>query len=89
MSPIGLYAAQRGLSMTDALRPWPRIRSYVLRPDGSVVFTLTCSHTRIPAFTPLAQQKSPEWFLGKKWPCDRPGCTGAEVDLPEAREGSE
>jgi hypothetical protein len=62
---------------------WPRIRSYVLRGDGNVVLTLACGHSRMPAFTPLAKQKEPDWFLGKRWPCDHPGCDGTERDLPE------
>jgi hypothetical protein len=61
---------------------WPRIRSYVLRPDGKVVFSLTCSHERVADLHDAEKAKRPEWFLGKRWPCEVTNCKGELPDAP-------
>jgi hypothetical protein len=61
----------------------PRIRSYVVRADGQIVFDLSCGHRRTPNLTPLAEKRQPQEWLGVRFPCNAPGCDGTERDLPE------
>jgi hypothetical protein len=69
--------------MTNPLAKWSRVRSYVVREDKQTVLHLACGHSRFLNPTPVAAQRTPESWLGTRFPCQTPGCDGVEKDLPD------